>query len=324
MEQFPDESVLCGLYDHFPHSLVTLKLSVFHDARGLPADLGEASGVALVRALAKLTCLTTFHHEFLQFANVAPVLEALAAGQTTPMRSVHLGLLLRDMRSLSPDAVMDPPSMPLAVESLDFRLVWRGRDPFRADETYIKMLSLLPAPTRALHIQIPEWSSKSTIPRSRLLTSPTLQDVQLIATSPRALDPFFFSWFDVTSFARHQIAPTSLVLTRCLPSRLLAKRTDAKWTLPRTITYLDLSNNGLTAGDLAFLLPRLSPNLRHLDLSHNMFHKVITPLPESLRVLKVAHTRTLSDALHPERWILALPLKLRELDVSGCGLSAEI
>ncbi|KNE64985.1 hypothetical protein AMAG_10652 [Allomyces macrogynus ATCC 38327] len=181
------------------------------------------------------------------------------------------------------DAVMDPPSVPLAVESLDFRLVWRGRDPFRLDETYIKMLSLLPAPTRALHIRIPEWSTKSTLPLSQLLTSPTLRDVKLIATSPRALDPIFISWLDVTSFALHQIAPTSLVLTQCLPSRLLAKRTDAKWTLPRTITYLDLGSNGLTAGDLAFLQPRLPPRLRDLDLSRNQFHKVVTPLPESLR-----------------------------------------
>ncbi|KAJ3349242.1 hypothetical protein GGF32_005738 [Allomyces javanicus] len=170
-----------------------------------------------------------------------------------------------------------------------------------------------------------EWTNVVAAPLAQLFGAPTLQEVHLlgdemprvIQNPPRLLMP---------SLALNRLRPalTTLTLTGCLPSRLLAKFTDASWTFPPTIVHLDLSMNGLLTSDLAFLNPRWPPQLQRLNLARNQFHAVVTPLPHSLRVLNVAQNAAMREDIHPERWILALPSDLVELNVSMCQLPASV
>ncbi|KAJ3349248.1 hypothetical protein GGF32_005744 [Allomyces javanicus] len=121
----------------------------------------------------------------------------------------------------------------------------------------------------------------------------------------RLIDTTVYSCFSAPSLTldSHPLNLTPLTLKRCLPSRLLAKRTEESWTLPLTITH--------------------PIELCVLDLSQNKFHTVVTPLPDSLRVLNLASNPGLGDSLHPERWILSLPPHLRTLDVRACALDRD-
>ncbi|KNE54090.1 hypothetical protein AMAG_00092 [Allomyces macrogynus ATCC 38327] len=222
------------------------------------------------------------------------------------------------VRLISPDCVPKNPTRAIPtrpIEQLDASFI-----SFQ-DASCGRVLALLPVPTRSLRVVLPQWTNEVAVPLTRLFGSPTLQDVQMsgdaiprvIQNPPRLLMP---------SLALDHLRPalTTLTLTGCLPSRLLAKFTDASWTFPPTITHLDLSMNGLLTSDLAFLTSRWPPQLRRLNLAQNQFHAVVTPLPQTLRVLNVAHNLAMREDLHPERWILALPSDLVELNVSMCQL----
>ncbi|KNE64983.1 hypothetical protein AMAG_19407 [Allomyces macrogynus ATCC 38327] len=94
---------------------------------------------------------------------------------------------------------------------------------------------------------------------------------------------------------------TSLALTNWLPGRVLPGVTDLGWSFLATVTDLDLSCHELTEQDLLFLQPRLPPGLKRLHIAQNKFHTVVTPLPESLRSLKLNDNAALSDDENPDK-----------------------
>ncbi|KNE64987.1 hypothetical protein AMAG_10654 [Allomyces macrogynus ATCC 38327] len=320
----PSDEQLGALYEHLPSTLVALRI-IPHDTEmgfaRFAVSLGTSSGPILARVLARLVHLTTFQHEFLMPASLPLIFGALTAVPKAewrpPMRLVKLRV-----RLLSPDCIPKNPNRPVptrSIEHLDVRFIsFRGASCGR-------VLALLPAPTRSLRVILPEWTNEVAAPLVQLFGSPTLQEVHLLGDAmlrviqnpPGLLVPSL-------SLYRLRSALTTLTLTGCLPSRLLAKFTDASWTFPPTITQLDLSMNGLLTSDLAFLNSRWPPQLQRLILMRNQFHAVITPLPHSLRVLNVAQNPAMREDLHPERWILALPPDLVELNVMMCQLPTSV
>ncbi|KAJ3348369.1 hypothetical protein GGF32_006246, partial [Allomyces javanicus] len=137
-----------------------------------------------------------------------------------------------------------------------------------------------------------EWTNVAAAPLAQLFGAPTLQEVHLLGDAmPRVIQNPPRLLMPSLALNRLQSDLTTLTLTGCLPSRLLAKFTDASWTFPPTITHLDL---------------------------------IVTPLPHSLRVLNVAQNAAMREDIHPERWILALPSDLIDLNVSMCQLPASV
>ncbi|KAJ3374434.1 hypothetical protein GGF31_007211 [Allomyces arbusculus] len=324
--------VLKAFYRHLPTTLTRLILEFECEVDRYPDDVGGGCRTVLTRALRSMTALQDFVHDFLRVEDVIPIVDALswrtASVDAAPMRQITLGLIVPNE---APAGEVRPPSRDgFVVAHLDIAVKeWENWDP--VGEYVHTVLSTLQAPTLSLRVALPKWTEDSVRDLVDALVSPTLQDLKLTvsgAMSPPESIAMAMSGSRCFPLAALDAAAlpltlTSLSLTRCLSSRVLARFVDKGWTLPRTLTRISLTDNDLTAHDLKALQSLLPTGLQHLDLSTNKIHTLVTPLPPKLRTLNLAFNPTLSDELFPQLWILSLPNTLRRLDIRMCNLDDE-
>ncbi|KNE65081.1 hypothetical protein AMAG_10741 [Allomyces macrogynus ATCC 38327] len=311
-------------------TLTRLTLEFECEVGRYPDDVGGGCRPVLTRAPRSMTALQDFVQVFLRVEDVIPVIDALswrtASVDAAPMRQITLGLIVPKE---APAGEVRPPSRDgFVVAHLDIAMKeWENWDPV---SKYVHtMLSTLQAPTLSLCVALPRWTKDSVRDLVDALVSPTLQDLKLTVSgtmSPPETIVMAMSGsrcFPLTALdaAALPLKLTSLSLTRCLPSRVLARLVDKGWALPHTLTRISLADKDLTAHDLMLLQPLLPTGLLHLDLSTNKIHTLVTLLPSKLRTLILAFNPTLSDELFPQLWILSLPNTLRMLGGPSCRLT---
>ncbi|KAJ3374439.1 hypothetical protein GGF31_007216 [Allomyces arbusculus] len=330
-----DDEVWTHLFELLPSTLSVLKLKT-DDGVELPDNFGDSSTPALVHALEKLVKLQELQHDFIRAADVPLVMGAamtptVAQSQQSKrrLRSLQIGVISGtlaglDMNPSSRSQIMGLEELDVAIHDWDELFV----DSEGFEDEVCRILSWFPAPSRMLRVDVPKCTNaivKCVLDR---LVSPTLTKLHVCNSGQFVVDvdPMLVRPLVLSSFNPHQLPLmlTSLSLSRCLPSRIVAGFTDESWTFPASLYRLDLSQNGLTTGDLKFLQPLLPLNLRVLNLARNRFHTLPTPFPLKLRVLDISFNLALSDDLDPAHWIEAIPLSLCKLIVFGCNLDDDV
>ncbi|KNE54186.1 hypothetical protein AMAG_00181 [Allomyces macrogynus ATCC 38327] len=245
------------------------------------------------------------------------------------LRSLQIGVLSGsraglEMSPSSRSQLMGLKELDVAIHDWDELFV----DIEGFEDDVCRMLSWFPTPNHELRVAVPKCTNAIAKCVLERLVAPTLAKLHVCNNGQFVadVDPMLVRPLVLSSFNPHELPLmlTSLSLSRCLPSRIVSGFTDESWTFPASLYRLDLSQNGLTTGDLKFLQPLLPLNLRVLNLARNRFHTLPTPFPLNLRVLDISFNLALSDDLDPAHWIEAIPLSLCKLIVFGCNLDDDV
>ncbi|KNE64221.1 hypothetical protein AMAG_19132 [Allomyces macrogynus ATCC 38327] len=323
---------LAMLYTRLPETLSTLSVWSDGESGNLNNETLDTSMRILPHVLARMARLNDLALKWiLRPQDVGPVLDALAKPDAAASDAVHAK---RSMRSLKLGLLSPPnwlmPTVPfldtgagkrLQVDELELYVEGRSVLAGAWSDQYCSLLSSLPIPTKSLSIVLPSWNAAFVRHVLDALIAPTLTDLSL---GGNAISD---EWtFPLAALHPNKLpcTLTSLSLSECFTSRSVAWGTNPNWTFSSSIMHLALADNALTGLDLAFLWPRLPPNLRSLDLMRNAFHALPTPLPPKLRFLDVSGNEGLNDHFGPHAWIDALPPTLRYLNVVWCALNAQV
>ncbi|KAJ3347603.1 hypothetical protein GGF32_006790, partial [Allomyces javanicus] len=271
-------------------------------------------------------------HDNVHIGHLDRILKALSTRAVAPqtvtrrLRSLLLGLLIFD--DMVP--MQAGSRIQFGVDALDVHVVaWGIWDDLR-DVGMCNVLLALPQPTCSLHLVLPRWIEQSVETVVDHFLSVPLEHLSLDLVKKRDFDG---DTIDEPVFDRKlplqllKVPSTlkGLAVNRCLSIDSVHRAVASGWALPNlwALTRLDLSHNLLATSDLIAMQPLLPSTLLDLNLSHNKIQALVVPFPSKLRQLNISHNEALVDDLFPEKWIDALPLTLREINVSWDNLPSR-
>ncbi|KNE54107.1 hypothetical protein AMAG_00110 [Allomyces macrogynus ATCC 38327] len=282
----------------------------------------------LVKRLHILPRLTVLEHHAWHLCHLDALVLALNTrrldNDVKPLRSLTLSLLqpieLDNLAALS--RVESRPTLHIESVDVDFH-EW---DCFNIDLDVIDRLvrtviPWLPRGTRGMRVGLPTWEPSWADALGYVL-HPDLCHLTM-ETNGGANDPQTFP-FDSMNFPVHL---RTLSLHACAYSFGLVtfSTVPQPMRVPATLEQLDLSRNYFSTADLTGLFPHGRPlQLQGLRLDNNFLTQLPRQIPPELRKLSLKSCAQVCEDDDQEAWAASLPLSLRALDMSECGLDDHI